>query len=267
MPLPLPSLTRELNAAAGHSGFDGAALRDVLADRHPPLLAKIEDDAGHPERFAPWGLSSNREAELELIHPRLLAALCELVNLPSPVGGTANAGLLHTYGYLFSNRRTPFGFKRERWTRPDLERGLGLGTGLLTPVPQKGTLPENVTRLMRMIWLPDSDSDLCSRENRRLSGITVIEEPEDGRVQLLTRIVRFIPPAQGCAVFHAWSGTGSLKFVTVFPVEEKTVERLEHKFKSGPGLVKPRYNGVIPGLHPQGQPGQIRVGPWEGIGV
>lgn len=40
-----------------------------------------------------------------------------------PIG---NAGVIHVYGYLFSEIHTPFGYKRDRWNDGVLARALGL---------------------------------------------------------------------------------------------------------------------------------------------
>jgi hypothetical protein len=60
-----------------------------------------------------------------------------------------HAGLEHTYGYLFSNLLTPYGYKRARWVQPDIETGLGLPTGSLSPTPTEGqgTFLGNITSL------------------------------------------------------------------------------------------------------------------------
>jgi len=169
MALPLPSLTRHLNDLASASGFGAAALREELRRLHPRLLAQIEDDAAHPHRFADWGMSSNldRGARAELVHPRLLEALCQLSCLPLPSGNTATPAC-STLMATSLQLPDPFGFKRERWTRPDLERGLALRPGLITARPVEGTLLENVTALMQAIWNPqENPTALCGRHSLR----------------------------------------------------------------------------------------------------
>jgi len=272
MAVPLPSLTRQLNAAAEDPAFDAVGLRRILSRLHPALLAAMEDDATHPERFAAWGESSNREQEpeIELVHPRLLEALCQVVGLPQPEGDRTNAGLLHTYGYLLSNRRTTYGYKRERWTGRDLERGLHLRPGSVAPLPPEGTLLRNVTALMHAIWAfqpadisPSQGLSPFSRERPRLSGFTLTEEPDGTPVRLLTRVVRFGPEETGGALFHAWTDPQRLRLLTLFPVSDAKIEEFLQKYRTGPGTVKPRYNGVIPGLGSSGIPGQIRLESWE----
>jgi hypothetical protein len=56
-----------------------------------------------------------------------------------------HAGFEHTYGYLLSNLKTPYGFKRLRWVRPDIEKGFGLEESVISPNPKKGDLLANLT--------------------------------------------------------------------------------------------------------------------------
>ncbi len=254
MPLPLPTLTRRLNEMAARPGFGANALQAELRRSHPQLLAQILADAERPDRFAAWGQSSNLEndATRELVQPRLLSALCTLARVAQPIGSAANAGLLHTYGYLLSNRRTPYGFKRQRWTQQVLETGLSLRPGLLSPIPPDGTLLGNVTALSDAVW------------NSR-SGITYVEEPDGSSVRMLTRLLPFPPSnvrlAQAAALFYAWEDSERLHFVTLFPVEQVLMERLETHFRDSTALVKPRFNAVIPGLRSEGQPGRLSIQP------
>jgi hypothetical protein len=270
MLLPLPSLTRRLNAMAEEPGFGAEALRAELQRSHPAMLNQILEDAECPERFAAWGKSSNleRDADRELVHPALLCALCGLAGLEPPHNSVTNAGLLHTYGYLLSNRRTPFGFKRERWTQPVLETGLNLRPGLLLPVPRSGTLLGNVTALCQAVWKPgsaDEPSNLTADGSPLLrSGATLIEQPETSSVRLLTRLIPFANPktrTARAALFHAWEKGEKLQFITVFPVAPAALEKLKAQFQNGPSLVKPRFNSAIPGLGPEGDPGQRIVAP------
>ena len=76
-----------------------------------------------------WAASSNHDelAGGRIVHPRILRALERRLGVGShPRGRVGHAGVLHTYGYLFSNLRTPFGLKRRRWVHPGLERSMDL---------------------------------------------------------------------------------------------------------------------------------------------
>jgi hypothetical protein len=270
MSLPLPSLTRRLNALAADPGFGAESLEAELRRSHPAILAEVREDAACPGRFAAWGQSSNLEgtAHRELVHPRLLCALCGVAGLEPPKASVTNAGLLHTYGYLLSNRRTPFGYKRERWTRPVLESGLNLRPGLLGPVPKSGTLLGNLTALSAAVWHPwSSPHPIQLTVDGSFfdgSGLTLVEQPAGSSIRLLTRLIPFSRPdagSHGAALFHAWEEHGKFHFITVFPVNRGTLQKHQERFQSGPALVKPRFNSVIPGLKPEGLPGRRTVEP------
>lgn len=273
MPLPLRSLTRRLNALADDPGFGAEALQTALQVSHPALLARILEDAQCPGRFAAWGQSSNleRDANRELVHPRLLGALCGLAGLDPPKASVTNAGLLHTYGYLLSNRRTAFGYKRERWTRPVLEAGLNLRPGLLSPVPESGTLLGNLTALSKAVWQPESKSApgplTVDGTPFNGAGLTLVEQPYHSSIRLLTRLIPFSHPriqSDAAALFHAWEKDGKFSFITVFPVAQDALQKHRQRFQSGPALIKPRFNSFIPGLNPEGLPGRRIVEPANG---
>ncbi len=102
-----------------------------------------------------WGRSINfDEGAKGIIVPNAVldAVLARAGVLPRGAGvdsvnaeRIAHAGFEHTYGYLLSNLKTTYGYKRLRWVRPDIENGFGLPTGTIAPLPKKGGLFSNVT--------------------------------------------------------------------------------------------------------------------------
>ena len=59
-------------------------------------------------------------------------------------GRAVHSGHMHTYGYLLTNLRTPFGFKRTRWTSSTIGLGLGLG-GADAPARTRATARSSPT--------------------------------------------------------------------------------------------------------------------------
>ncbi|MFI5363758.1 MAG: hypothetical protein ACHQ49_17495 [Elusimicrobiota bacterium] len=55
------------------------------------------------------------------------------------------AGIMHTYGYLFSQLRTRRGLKGKRWIEDRLDERLGLPAGTFGPLAKKGEFASNVT--------------------------------------------------------------------------------------------------------------------------
>ena len=67
-----------------------------------------------------------------------------------------SAALNHTYGYLFSEVPTPYGYKRARFVKGIIEKGFGLPVGLFSGIPQKGTLLSNLTKFIGTIAFRDN---------------------------------------------------------------------------------------------------------------
>ncbi|MBI2386746.1 MAG: hypothetical protein HYV14_12125 [Elusimicrobia bacterium] len=72
-------------------------------------------------------------------------------------GGVAHApaGVMHTYGYLFSQLRTAYGLKGKRWIESRLDERLGLPAGTFGPLPPEGEFASNLTStLLHLIGAP-----------------------------------------------------------------------------------------------------------------
>ncbi len=130
---------------------DPARIKEVIENRIPGFLKQLEQDHETPLLFQLWGMSRNiDESHLSTgrrtVPPTILRAFNTIWNVgydSSYIHG--HAGLTHTYGYLFSNLETPFGHKRARYTRNEIETGFGLPAGLFSGRPSKGTLFSNLT--------------------------------------------------------------------------------------------------------------------------
>ncbi len=130
---------------------DPARIKEVIENRIPGFLKQLEQDHETPLLFQLWGMSRNiDESHLSTgrrtVSPSILKALNGIWNVnydDAYIHG--HAGLTHTYGYLFSNLETPFGYKRARYTRNEIETGFGLPAGLFSGRPPKGTLFSNLT--------------------------------------------------------------------------------------------------------------------------
>lgn len=127
---------------------------DALAPRLAADIAQTPTFGQGALRYVDlWGESSNVDAsQAGAPHPKpsvdeaILDALHARAGMPGARHGAVTfAGIEHTYGYLLSDLETPFGFKRARWVRDDVEMGFGLPRGVLGPTPPGGTLFGNVT--------------------------------------------------------------------------------------------------------------------------
>jgi hypothetical protein len=119
----------------------------------PAIASQVRDDA-KASCCELWGLSVNLD-ELQnqrIVDAKILSAIGRLANFPiRHCRGVYNAGLMHTYGYLLSCLKTQYGYKRERWTRREIETAIGLPANLLSSNPKFGTLLQNTTYVLARI--------------------------------------------------------------------------------------------------------------------
>ncbi|AKV00243.1 hypothetical protein AKJ09_06906 [Labilithrix luteola] len=180
---PYAGIARDLEGAA--SPADGARDRILsrLARESPALdaaIASVSTIGGDDLKYVDlWGRSGNYDAsQLDLPSPRPTVdeAVLDAINARAGMPGARHgnfgpihdavtfAGVEHTYGYVFSLLPTPFGFKRARWVRDDLEAGFGLSRGTLGPLPKDGSLFANVTYFAGKIAFrtPDDARELAA---------------------------------------------------------------------------------------------------------
>lgn len=134
------------------SSDDPSQLRLELARRCPEIVHQLELDGQTPGVLKLWGSSLNRDeiTETTIVAPHILRTVGDIAGIERD-GDVVHAGIQHTYGYLFSTIETPFGFKRDRWVKPALERGLGIQEPTIRPQPTAGTLLGNLTYLLGRI--------------------------------------------------------------------------------------------------------------------
>lgn len=215
-----------------------------MARLTPWLAAQVAVDAG-AGRFALWGESTviDEHSGTAVIGPALFELLHELAGIRAswPVG---NAGLLHVYGYLFSEEETPFGYKRERWTGGGVAAALGLPSTHFSPwtvpVHGTGTLLQRVTDAA-LPWLGDAPGHAGA-------GCAAWVDEWDGAVLGRTRVVTAETGA-AALVYGVRAGFDAgtpMRLVTIFPVAA-TAEWLRGL---GAGPPRLRYNVAVAGREP-----------------
>jgi len=231
-----------------------ADLPDVIARS---LDADVQDSALHEA----WGMSLNFDsgAKAEIVKSPILEELARRFGAELVVDSgitRQHAGLIHTYGYLVSNLRTPFGYKRARWVAGTVDRGLALPENTLGPVVQdSSTLLSRATYLFMRVAL-HQDPAAWRRWGARLSGRAtpelralalgriqrnkeVITLKNGEKAELITDLVPLPQDPQGgkLLVYSVRRGD-RVQLITGFPVDSKFQER--------PGNpVRPRYNAWV----------------------
>lgn len=239
---PWAAVGREAAAASGAAGAL-AAIR--TAD--PALVREVHADLKRTAMLSLWGRSVNYDehAKAEIIAPVVLEALGVK---------DGHAGLTHTYGYLFSVLKTPYGFKRARWVSGEVERGLGLPPGTFSPHPKTGTLLSNLTAYAgRIAFRGDSrEFRLASRLRpfsiADLTRKRLVETVGDAAIR--TDIVTY-KHGKGAWLVYSWRDLKAERayLITAFPVDEGFAGSLFSPKGLGEGKpIVSRYNAFIPGV-------------------
>lgn len=181
-----------------------------------PWVGQVLEQVRHDRAegtFDHWGESTTIDENVgsTVVADTVLSALLGAAGL----AGSAvrlNAGLAHTYGYLFAHRWTPYGWKRERWLDGQVAAHLGTERGRLAPVPTRGTLLGNLTESLDCHL---RSGDLCQAVRRsRL----VERDPGTGQVTQTWLIRRQGVP--GAALSYGTGEGTSFRHVTTFPVDD-----------------------------------------------
>jgi hypothetical protein len=202
----------------------------------------------------------------------VINALTDIAGVESPKEflsnrSHVNAGVEHTYGYLFSNLKTPFGYKRARWVEPDIEKGLGLSPGTLGPNPKTGSLFGNVTALLtKFAYFGDGlDTPSLLLKSKQVSSELLALDPSTFQITRLEESVTTIVPfsirtdlidfknqtgtsKNSVLLVYSihWPKTKTTLVYTGFPVEKSFAEKaLSPQNLGSDKPIKVRYNAWI----------------------
>jgi hypothetical protein len=268
---PWAAVARGLIATANTPPGVLARLRQQL----PGLHRQIQADSTSTFMKGLWGQSINFDegARAITVDPSILDAITSSFAVPAADKNIVHAGAIHTYGYLFSVLKTSFGYKRARWVSGVIERGLGIGPGVLGPEPSEGTLFANVTYLAARVAFRD-DAPRLSRLEReakvspsikalswkdlsitRLEEVALVKEPGEARTQEVALYTDFLlfPKATdsnaALLVYSVREGLGGQKLITAFPVDRAFVDRATAAKDLGEEKkIKARYNAYVKSL-------------------
>jgi hypothetical protein len=260
--------------AAGHS----RSLKPIVRKECPWILDQLRQTAKYPEYLDLWGKSLNfdEHALAVIVEPPILAVIGELAGVPMR-GRMQHAGLMHTFGYLFSLIETPYGKKRDRWVRPDLDRGLGFDSPTLRDQPKAGSLLLNLTYFLGNIAFRDDvvilerlqvqpnaaspavrDYPYDELSIRRIVEETTIEEGrrKGTRIVIHTDFVTLPNPPDPTGepntllVYSVVNGPrGNPQLMTAFTVTTDFVKQATAKSNQGENVeIRTRYNAFVEGL-------------------
>jgi len=262
---------------------DSKLIKKAIEDSVPGFLHQLEQDKKTPGLIGLWGLSrnideSNLASGRKTVPANLIQFLNSYWNAPYDSDFIfGHAGLNHTYGYLFSILETPYGYKRARYVRHEIEAGFGLKEGILSGTPKQGTLLLNLTLFAGKIAFRDDASgrdeidrlfkskaktaprDLIKFDFTKLQPkrLTEVITTEDQTIEMRTDLVPFLkanPHGKNrMLLIHSIliqkkdKPVGSPELITVFPVEASFAENLFKPETFGDSVpLKLRYNAALP---------------------
>jgi len=258
----------------------GNPVTPMLEKLLPRLAAQIKADGQKSDLKDLWGLSINFDENAKgiIVHPAIIQSLAELFGVPAPQGESrvVHAGMEHTYGYLFSILKTPYGFKRARWVQGEIEEGFRLPKGTLGPLSSEGSLFTNVTTFIGTIAFRTEANEMeavrreakgAAQQIRKfkfseLKPVRLMEKVDvandNGKVRtvkLLTDFVPFLNQSNPAGNTHLLIYTVKDPFhheaqlISAFPVQTAFVQRaLEPKGLGKSQPIVTRYNAFVEGL-------------------
>jgi hypothetical protein len=256
-----------------------------LKDASPDLYSQINLDSARADYKDLWGQSINYDelAKGIIVDPAILKVIAKTLQVSWVSDRIAHAGMEHTYGYLFSNLKTSFGYKRARWVHGDTDRGFGLPIGTLGPNAPSvggGTLFSNATFFfgriafrndpasLKQLLAHASDASKALQDFKfsSLKPVRLEETIPSKNIVLRTDLVPFAvkpavsdPGAQYLLVYSVVMN-GTAKLITGFPVAQSFVDSTLNKDNLGDDKpIVTRYNAFVDGISGNTLTGSRRV--------
>ena len=277
------SVIAKAKRLAESARYGRIGIRD-FENAFPDISAQLRKDADAP--WLPlWGQSLNRDqlAGHTIVDPKILSVIGRIAKTKIRDRNGYHAGLIHTYGYLFSWLATPYGLKHERWTEGIIAKGLGLPHRLFQKNLEQGTFLQNVTVLLTHIVLRRQKSALRELQkviappslasysvshlaSRRITETFTVPVPNSSRqsYRLLTDIIEFKRAISGYRALLVYSyDTGHYKsnrLITCFPISKSTIRELTTESRFGKKqLLTPDFNIFLPHFRQQELIGERKI--------
>lgn len=175
-------------------------------------------------------------------------------------GGVAHvpAGVMHTYGYLFSQLKTAYGLKGKRWIESRLDERLGLPAGTFSPYTPRGEFASNVTSVLLQLAGERPKLARAARLRPTAKILGRIEQNvtwralggEEISALVVTRLVELRPLAgfetsDVALLIYEVVRDGRRRLVTAFPVGRGFADDLTAAKPSEEASFRPRFNLFI----------------------
>lgn len=228
---------------------------------------QLKQDRATPKLLSLWGLSQNADVTPDrvIVPSHIMNFLHDQLGVKKSKDFKINhAGLTHTYGYLFSNLQTPYGYKRARYVKGETEDGFGLPQGVFNGTPTQGTLLSNLTYFISKIAFEGEPlldhipyalwkihPALLNFNFKNLKKMRLIEKSQDGKLELRTDFVLFDHPNtrgknEGIYIYSIREHQGEPRLITAFPVLKSAAQKLFEVNQLGATKsMKPVFNAVL----------------------
>ena len=168
------------------------------------------------------------------------------------------AGLMHTYGYLFSQLRTPYGLKGKRWIESRLDERLGLPAGTFGPVPPQGEFASNVTTAFLKLVGERPSLPAAAKLKLKAKAAGSVEQKvmwktSDGKTEKASVFTHLVPlktlpdyeTTDAYLLIYSVVRDGRRLLVTGFPVDQKFADMIMKTPAGKDAAFKPRFNLYI----------------------
>ena len=247
----------------------------VFRAQLPALAHMIERDIASP-MLQCWGMCGNVDVSSQklITDPKILNVIGRLTHVRIRIGNTFHAGLLHTYGYVLSERCVADSGKLACWTDAVVEAGLGRDDRLFFNECSSRSLFQSVTYFLARIIdvastnLPISSAtsnwrdwsiefvapELLDLDYQSLKVKVITEQVALGiseAFRMTTRLVIFNQSVSGFVallLYSAWTVDSQVeKLLACFPVNQEEVDALFAEERFGVArAIRPRYCTWIP---------------------
>ena len=236
---------------------------DVLEENHPALYNQIITDAKDPYLPMFWGQSYNFDsgAKKIIVDPKIIGELQARFNIKND-NNIVHAGIIHTYGYLFSVINTPYGYKRKRWIAPTLNFAFNMEANSLSPEAIEGGMFSNITFFAGSLAFKDKTqlsllknvaNEVFTFDYSKLD-VTRVEEilPEYTLVTTLVKLPRKKAGEENDYLLIYSTISKKLNkelLVTAFPVNQDSYNKIVASETLGPDQkITLRYNAYLQDL-------------------
>jgi acyl-CoA synthetase (AMP-forming)/AMP-acid ligase II len=165
------------------------------------------------------------------------------------------AGVMHTYGYLFSQLKTAYGLKGKRWIESRVDERLGLPARTFSPLPPQGEFASNVTAALLGLLGEKTSLPRAAKLKPAAKVAGFIEQrvtwkTADGGTQtasVFTHLVELKPlkdleTADAYLLVYSVVAGGKRRLVTAFPIEKGFAASIMKTPAAKSAAFSPRFN-------------------------